>query len=400
MSACRTLGGDGVTGIADALRTIDCRTSETTAYAFGRLFGVDGRLLPALTILLTLYVAFFAISLLTGRSRIGISALTPRTMTRGLVLTFATSWAAYQNVIWTVATGVPDQIAGVLSGKSGSATHAFAVRLDHLVQSLADLAEQASAPAPTAETAVAPVPASIAGFSASTILSASALVLLLGTVGVLVTAKIALAALLAVGPLFIVLALFRGTHGLFEGWLKATILFALVPLFDVLLGSGVVGALTPVVRILVSAGSQPEPRTVALLFLGSIIYCALMVLAVKAATTIVGGWRIAGGRESAARNSIVSRDVGANSFVSVAASGTGANAPADDRVRRLVAAFSAHERDDGSPRATLIPIRTPIMHAVGASGHVVPLSLIDHRIRGVGSRFRDRPAAISKGHLT
>ena len=58
----------------------------------------DGALLPALTILLTLYVAFFAFSLITGRCRLGISALTPRMITLGLVLTFATSWIAYQSV--------------------------------------------------------------------------------------------------------------------------------------------------------------------------------------------------------------------------------------------------------------------------------------------------------------
>jgi type IV secretion system protein VirB6 len=34
-------------------------------------------------------------------------------------------------------------------------------------------------------------------------------------------ARIALAAVMALGPVFIVLALFRGTRGLFEGWLKA-----------------------------------------------------------------------------------------------------------------------------------------------------------------------------------
>jgi type IV secretion system protein VirB6 len=36
--------------------------------AFRRLFGGEGALTPALTILLTLYIAFFAVSLLTGRS--------------------------------------------------------------------------------------------------------------------------------------------------------------------------------------------------------------------------------------------------------------------------------------------------------------------------------------------
>ena len=100
MSVCEDMAANASAGVAPALRAVDCLANETAASAFGRLFGSvsggsGGAMLPALTILLTLYIAFFAISLLTGRSRIGISALTPRMMTLGLVLTFATSWAAW-----------------------------------------------------------------------------------------------------------------------------------------------------------------------------------------------------------------------------------------------------------------------------------------------------------------
>ena len=91
---CAPLVENASDGVLAALRAVDCLSNEMTATAFGRLFGGQGALLPALTILLTLYIAFFAISLLTGRSRIGISALTPRFITLGLVLTFATSWVA------------------------------------------------------------------------------------------------------------------------------------------------------------------------------------------------------------------------------------------------------------------------------------------------------------------
>ena len=38
--------------------------------------------------------------------------------------------------------------------------------------------------------------------------------------------RLALAALLILGPVFIVLALFEGTRGLFEGWLKSVAMFS------------------------------------------------------------------------------------------------------------------------------------------------------------------------------
>src|SRR6187455_3167581 len=126
------MGGGRVNFAAcqQAMSAVGSAANASAQSAFGRLFGSDGALLPALTILLTLYVAFFALSLIAGRSRLGISALTPRMLTLGLVLTFATSWATYQGVVWNLAVGAPDQIAGLLTGTNGSATDGFASKID------------------------------------------------------------------------------------------------------------------------------------------------------------------------------------------------------------------------------------------------------------------------------
>jgi type IV secretion system protein VirB6 len=97
MSQCAPFGADGPAGVADALGKVDCLASDATAVSFGRLFGAHGSFQTALTIVLTLYVALLAFNLLTGRSALRLSVLTPRMMTLGLVLTFATSWIAYQS---------------------------------------------------------------------------------------------------------------------------------------------------------------------------------------------------------------------------------------------------------------------------------------------------------------
>jgi type IV secretion system protein VirB6 len=66
-------------------------------------------------------------------------------------------------------------------------------------------------------------------------LTLSATILLLSSLGVLLAAKIVLALLLAIGPVFVGLALFDSTRSLFEGWLRASIGFALAPLSSILL---------------------------------------------------------------------------------------------------------------------------------------------------------------------
>ncbi len=109
--------------------------------------------------------------------------------------------------------------------------------------------------------------------SPANILSIGALLLLLGTVGVLVVCRLALAALLILGPVFIVLALFEGTRGLFEGWLKSVAMFALVPLLTVVMGSGALVAIAPMVAGLDQAGGATSRCSTAVsILVASIIY--------------------------------------------------------------------------------------------------------------------------------
>lgn len=270
----------GPSGVSDILRGVDCETGQVTRIAFERIFGIHGTLGFALTAVLSIYVALLAIALLTGRSTMRLSLLTPKALTIGLVLTFATSWVAYQQVVWNLAAGAPDQIASLLLGSHGSAVHLFASRLDTLFAAITDAAKTASAA--TTDAAHKNTP-----FAPADLLWFSAIMLLLGTAGVLIVARIALAAMLAIGPLFIVLALFEGTRGLFEGWLKSVILFAVIPLLTVLVGSGALLLLDPMVQSLTLSGDAPTMQLALGIFMGASVYTALMLMAVKAATLLV-----------------------------------------------------------------------------------------------------------------
>ena len=296
LTACPPLPASGFVSVVDAMRAVDCRSGAAVEVAFSRLFGDHGLLGQALTLLLTLYVALFALNLLTGRSRLTLNMLTPRMLQLGLVLTFATSWVAYQQVVWTLLVEAPDQIASLLLGTKGSAAHIFAARLDGLFDALARAAQQAQA-----ANATAPVPGSLtpqlAGAPArpSDLLWLASLLLLLGTVGVLIVARIALAALLALGPVFIVLALFPATRALFEGWLRAALVLAITPVLAVLLGSATLVMIAPMITAL-DQSSGPVPIGLASsIFLAAFVYLALMVLATRGAREIAGAWRLNSG---------------------------------------------------------------------------------------------------------
>jgi len=368
---------DGVgSGVAASLYAVDCAASATAQAAFGHLFGSQGALLPALTILLTLYVAFFAFSLITGRSRIGVSALTPRMITLGLVLTFATSWIAYQGVVWNLAVGAPDQIAGVLMGTSGPATQIFAGKIDAVLSVLLEATGQQSTES-VAST-----------FSPPGLLWLGGTLLLLGTVGVLATAKIALSVLLALGPMFVVLALFRGTRGLFTGWLKGLVLLAITPLFAVLGGSLMLELAVPVLGALVQTPGQIDARAAMAFFMIGAIHCALMVMVMKVAATTVSGWTVFGLagpiRESQHTQPALSHSTGLALPVTSVAE---AERPAPSRAIRFGPVTQTAANDPGpataQTRETRIVGSAVASHTV-AAGANASLS----RNRGLGSRFR------------
>ncbi len=372
-------------GVAASLRAVDCVASTTAQDAFGRLFGTDGVLLPALSIMLILYVAFFGFSLITGRGQLSISALTPRMLTIGMVLTFSTSWMAYQGFVWTLAVGAPDQLAGILSGTNGSSTQVFADKIDIVFASLVETSGQAT-PGESGST-----------FSPPGLLWLGATLLLLGTVGLLATCKIALAILLALGPVFVVLALFEPTRGLFTGWLKGVVMMAITPLFAVLGGSLMLELSVPILRKLAETPGSIDPKAAMAFFMIGAVHLALMTLVLKVAGTMVAGWRVFGltgsvTLEGEARTPASANPVAAPIPAVAPASGQGRAATgAPSREIKLARGAPAAANDAGpagaSGRRETKVAGVATASSGSATGHS-PLS----RARGIGSRFRAAPA--------
>jgi len=391
VSSCPTFSDGGPSGIAEALRVVDCMSGEAASFAFGRLFGSDALLGQALTAALTLYIAFYAIGLLTGRTSLSVSALTPRMMTLGIALTFATSWVAYQSVIWNLLVGAPDEIASLLIGTSGSATSLFADRLDKI------FAVVAQAAAATEAAAIGkPDTGSIA--SGPDLLWLSALLLLLGTVGVLLVARIALAAMLALGPIFIICGLFEGSRGLFEGWLKAAVLFAITPLLAVLIGGATIAMLSPMLDSLAAAGGQVPLRLTTTLFLAAAVYCALMALCLKIAGTMVAGWRLpfSAGRDQKSESTHSSTQTSTEAALSQE-SAAPRSSDRDPRVNAIISAANAGgaaSYDRPAPSYPLYAGAGASMDAPAPQATSQPRS--DPRLGSLSRHYRPRTAQFQR----
>ena len=386
MSSCPTFDGAGPSGIAEALRVVDCMSGEAASFAFARLFGTDALLGQALTAALTLYIGFYAVGLLTGRTSLSVSSLTPRMMTLGIALTFATSWVAYQSVIWNLLVGAPDQIASLLIGTQGSATSLFADRLDTI---FAVVAQAAAA----TEAAKAGLPDTGSIASGPDLLWLSALLLLLGTVGVLLVARIALAAMLALGPIFIICGLFEGSRGLFEGWLKAAVLFALTPLLAVLIGGATIALLSPMLESLAAAGGQVPLRLTTTLFLAAAVYCALMAVTLKISATMVAGWRLpfSAGREGKFSSATATAETQAGPQAVALEPAPASAGSSDPRVRSIISAASA-----GAAAYDRAPAPTYPLYASGSNSAeavavaAAPAPRSDPRLGSLSRHYRPR----------
>jgi type IV secretion system protein VirB6 len=198
----------------------------------------------ALTALLTIYIALLGYQILIGRGGLRVTELPVTALRIGLVLAFLTSWAAYQTVFFNLLFDGPREIMQVLlrpMARMGTGFNGDVYGgLEGAYATLSGAAGVYGGQASPAANILQGGP-----MLGSGILWLSAIVMLLATIGVILAAKIILAFLLAVGPIFIGLFLFAPTRGLFDGWLRSTIAFALAPLAVNVFGAAMLMMLQP-----------------------------------------------------------------------------------------------------------------------------------------------------------
>jgi type IV secretion system protein VirB6 len=228
-----------------------------------------------------------------------------------------------------------------------------------------------------------------------------AMLLLLGTVGLLVTARIALALLLALGPVFVVLALFDGTRGLFTGWLKGLTMMALAPLFAVLGGTIMLEMAVPVLSALVAVPGKIDQQAAMAFFLIGAVHVALMLMALVVSGMMVSGWQVFGlvpSKERSSGSGDGPRVLAAGGAVQTAPRSTNVAPPSPGLAPRrvdLAPGQIAVAANDAGPAGT-VSRETRVYATSGGGGQVSPLNPATARTRGIGNRFRsagNTPAA-------
>lgn len=246
--------------VSNVLAWTDCQALGLGEEGY-RALGPGSAFGLALTGLLTIYVALIGYRLLLGGGvtvREGLTAA----LKIGFVLALATQWPAYRVLVYDVATRTPEAAAagflnsaGLNSGGSG----ALAARLDGVNGALAQMVDNAGAaraaqPAPAnvqPQAAAPPRPAQAVLSEAATGTVTSAIgAMVASALAGLLSVRVVIGLLLALGPVFIACLLFETTRGLFTGWLRV-------------LGGAMLGAIA-VPAVLAAQLAIVEPQVLAL----------------------------------------------------------------------------------------------------------------------------------------
>lgn len=378
-NACAPTDSGMVQGL---IGSVDCRVHDLAHTGYAALAGPGSPVGLLLTGLLTLYVVFIGYRLLLGRGGLRVGDATLQVIKVGLILALATNWDLFQTLVYDTLTRGPAEVGGLLlGGLQGQPSNPFALlqdAFDGLQQSATLMASRAGAGAAAMQGGP--------GFGAFAV-NTGGMTLVLSTLGVLLASKVVLAILLALAPLVGGLALFETTRGLVEGWLKAMIALALIPLVATLTLSLELAMLAPSLRALAEARSaqqfaafEIDPAITVLVL--TLVFGLVMVLAVIALAVIAAGLRLPRGLAGA--------PLADQSATPDAARYVTSQVEPMSRAVTIAAAAAALDRRDASPSTD--PIGPRLLTVVSDRGQ--PAGQTAHATPGapLGQTYRRPPA--------
>lgn len=225
---------------ANILQQVDQVVLGYTAQAYQAVVSAH---ITELRLMLVVYFALYGLSVMQGWVPLRLSDIGKHVLKAILIFTIATNWGHFSTFCYEVFTQGPDELIGALVGGSEPSAQ-LGVVFDQGMAAAARINENAG---------TWDISQMLVGFALmvmTVLLTAYALFLL-------VLAKIALAVLLALGPVFIGFALFNGTQGLFRSWIHYLVNYALIPVLTLSVLGLIVSILSQSVTTLEQVGDRP-----------------------------------------------------------------------------------------------------------------------------------------------
>lgn len=256
----------------EILMQVDQVTLGYTAKAYQAVVSAH---MSELRLMLVVYVAMFGIGVLQGMIPLTLQQVCKHILKALIIFQLATNWGTFTTFFYNVFTSGPDKLTAALLGGNAPTT-----QLEDVYTVGIEAAQNIFRKAGT--------------FDVAQILLAG--LVILGTilmVGValflLVFAKMGLAVLLSIAPIFLAFALWKGTQGLFQGWINYLVHYAMIPVITyAVLGLALQLVQAPVNEMRAAGENLTMATTTPYLLMGAIttLLCSQIL---KIAASLGGG---------------------------------------------------------------------------------------------------------------
>lgn len=240
-------------------------------------------------IMFIIFIALFGYKVIVS-GRFSASELLVNTLKIILILAIATEWDTFFLLIYGMVTDLPSDIAGQLIRTA--ATSLNNTGLDSTNSANAGLSAFYDRSIAITEDVLEGAGWMDAGIYLYAGAIALAALMFSGYAAMLIIlAKISVAILLAVGPVFILLLIFKDTKNLFEGWLRTLLNFAIIPIFIyAVIAFFLILAESPIKNLEENSNVQAELLTaIAPFLLITIVGFMIMAQVMNMAASITGG---------------------------------------------------------------------------------------------------------------
>ena len=272
-----------VTGL---LADTDCQAFGLVERGYAALTAPGSATGTTITGLMVIAVAFFGYQLMLGRG-LRLADLTGLALRLGVVVLLAASWSTLQSAAYDTLARAPTRVADQMIAALNVTPPLEGVQnaLDKIEAASIGWRQRAGIASP------------LVGGPPTTAmtLNLAAFMLTMTTAGLLVISRVVLALLLALTPVLAGFLLFNATRGLLEGWLRAMLAAALMPVGVLTLTAVELAIITPMLdRILAQeASGQYLAESVTPLGLVTLVFTAAIIASLAALRAIANGIRLA-----------------------------------------------------------------------------------------------------------
>ena len=281
--------------ITGLLADTDCQAFGLVERGYAALSAPGSATATTITSLMVIAVAFFGYQLMLGRG-LRLADLTGLALRLGVVIMLAASWSTLQGAAYDTLARAPTRVADQMISALSVPPPLEGVQtaLDKIEAASIGWRQRAGIASP------------LVGGPPTTAmtLNLAAFMLTMTTAGLLVISRVVLALLLALTPVLAGFLLFNATRGLLEGWLRALLAAALVPVGVLTLTAVELAIITPMLdRILAQqAGGQYLAESVTPLGLVTLVFTAAILASLAALRSIANGIRLARTPDAAQRD--------------------------------------------------------------------------------------------------